>query len=298
MKPTLLVMAAGMGSRYGGLKQLDGFGPKGETLLHFAVFDAIRAGFGKVVFVIRPEMEEAFRSEVCTPFQGKIQVDFAMQTPEAFSGGFRNADRSKPWGTGQAVLVARDVVHEPFAVINADDFYGHDAMQKMGRFLATQSNDYAMVAYTLRHTLSPHGHVSRGVCEVDAAGFLSSVTEHLRIERDGDNARSYDPAGIALPLLGDTPVSMNLWGFQPSFFDVLQRRFHEFLAEMGHEAKTEFVLPAVVDGQISDGSARVKVLRTEAHWLGVTYTSDRETVEQGLAAAVASGDYPNGLWGV
>lgn len=300
MKPTLLVMAAGMGSRYGGLKQLDGFGPNGETLLHYAVYDAHRAGFGKVVFVIRPEMEDAFRTQVCAPFEHLIPVAFAMQTPDAYTGGFRNEARTKPWGTGQAVLVARDVIDEPFAVINADDFYGADAMQKMADFLSqtdpSDTSAYAMVAYTLRHTLSPNGHVSRGVCEVDEQGYLQKVTERFKIETDGEHGKFLDEHGHMQPLDGGTPVSMNLWGFQPSMFDALQAGFEAFLAESGQEAKTEYVLPAVVDAQISSGAAKVTVLRTDAHWLGVTYPSDRERVVAGLAEACAQGDYPEKLW--
>lgn len=297
MKPTLLVMAAGMGSRYGGLKQLDGFGPGGETLLHYAVFDAVRAGFGKVVFVIRPEMEADFREIVCTRFEGRVPFAFAFQTREAHTGGFQAPNRTKPWGTGQAVLVARELIAEPFAVINADDFYGVDAFEKMAAFLSQHEDprDYAMVAYTLRHTLSPHGHVSRGVCEVSPAGYLEKVTERFHIETDGAHARYLD-GDQSHPLHGETLVSMNMWGFQPSLFERLAKDFAVFLQEKGGEPKTEFVLPSVVDTQIKEAQAQVKVLHTDAHWLGVTYPSDRQTVIDGLADHITKGTYPNSLW--
>lgn len=293
----LLVMAAGMGSRYGGLKQLDGFGPDGETLLDYAVYDSLRSGFNKVVFVIRPEMEEAFRKQVTYRFQDQIDVRFAFQTHDYALGTYRpNSKRVKPWGTGQAVLCAREVIDEPFAVINADDFYGHGAYLALGNYLngLTDPNAYAMVAYNLRYTLSPHGHVSRGVCDIED-GYLADINERYKIERDGDAACYYeDDQKHPLPL--ETRVSMNFWGFQPSLFTHLEQDFHAFLEEQGQELKSEFVLPAVVDRLIKEGTVKVKILPTEERWFGVTYPQDRNTVVQALSQLSADGAYNRPLW--
>lgn len=294
----LLVMAAGMGSRYGGLKQLDGFGPDGETLLDYAVYDSLRSGFQKVVFVIRPEMEDAFRKQITHRFENDIEVCFAFQTLDDALGSFTPPkDRIKPWGTGQAVLAARHVIHEPFAVINADDFYGRSAYQTLADCLANleDANTFAMVAYNLRHTLSPHGHVSRGVCEIQD-GCLANITERTHISRRDNDACWQDDSGQTHPLSLDTRVSMNFWGFQPSLFEHLERYFQAFLADHGHELKSEFVLPAVVDGLIKGGQARVKILPTEERWFGVTYPEDRPTVVDALQELSTQGHYSRPLW--
>ncbi len=297
MKPTLLVMAAGMGSRYGGLKQMEGFGPSGETLLDYAVYDAIRAGFGKAVFVIRPEMERDFCERVSNRFSDQIQVAFAHQVLTAHAGDFHNETRVKPWGTGHAVLVAQSLIDGPFAVINADDFYGADAMAQMGAFLAVErsANEYAMVGFELRKTLSPHGHVSRGVCRVDQQGFLLEITEHTKILAEGEDALSI-LGDQALPLAGETLVSMNLWGFQPSIFIELERGFAAFLQATGARNDSEYVLPGAVDATLRSGNGRVRVLRSPTRWLGVTSPGDRELVVRGLAEHIAAGDYPDPLW--
>lgn len=297
MKPTLLVMAAGMGSRYGGLKQMEGFGPSGETLLDYAVFDAIRSGFDKAVFVIRPEMEKDFRERVSDRFSDRIQVAFAHQTLAAAAGGFRNDTRAKPWGTGHAVLVAKPLIHGPFAVINADDFYGADAMAKIGSFLTVPRADheFAMVGFELNKTLSPHGHVSRGVCRVDSQGFLLEITEHTKILAEGDGAVSLLD-DQRQPLSGQTLVSMNLWGFQPSIFCELERGFSAFLQASGSRNDSEYVLPGAVDATLRAGSGTVRVLSSPTRWLGVTSPGDRELVVRGLAEHIASGDYPQSLW--
>lgn len=297
MKPTLLVMAAGLGSRYGGLKQMEGFGPSGETLLDYAVYDAIRAGFGKAVFVIRPEMEKDFRERISDRFDTRIDVAFAHQTLSAAAGEFRNEARLKPWGTGHAVLVARSCVDGPFAVINADDFYGADALAKIGDFLAVPraSHEYAMVGFELRKTLSPHGHVSRGICKVDQRGLLLEISEHTKLSAAGEDALSLQD-GQNLAVSGDTLVSMNLWGFQTSIFGQLEQGFEHFLQASGMRGDSEYVLPGAVDAALKAGTGTVRVLHSPTRWLGVTSPGDREIVVKGLAEHIAAGEYPQSLW--
>lgn len=301
MKPTLLILAAGMGSRYGGLKQLDAMGPSGEVVLDYSVFDAIRAGFGKVVFVIRRDFEEQFRSQIGARFGDRIQVDYAFQDINDLPTGFTVPEgRTKPWGTAHAVLAAEKVVHEPFLMINADDFYGRDAFAKMAANLTTARPDdgidhYSMVGYYLKNTLSDHGSVARGVCTRDANGMLASITEMTKIFKTASGAenRETDPAQ---PLTGEEVVSMNFFGFTPSLFGHLRAAFTEFLKVSGGDAKAECYAPKVVDDLIKAGRADVKVLESNDSWFGVTYPEDKADVVASIRALVAAGAYPQNLW--
>lgn len=301
MKPTLLILAAGMGSRYGGLKQLDAMGPSGEVVLDYSVFDAIRAGFGKVVFVIRRDFEEQFRSQIGARFGDRIQVDYAFQDINDLPAGFTVPEgRTKPWGTAHAVLSAEKVVHEPFLMINADDFYGRDAFAKMAANLTAARPDdgidhYSMVGYYLKNTLSDHGSVARGVCTRDANGMLASITEMTKIFKTASGAenRETDPAQ---PLTGEEVVSMNFFGFTPSLFGHLRAAFTEFLKVSGGDAKAECYAPKVVDDLIKAGRADVKVLESNDSWFGVTYPEDKADVVASIRALVAAGAYPQNLW--
>ncbi len=296
MQPTLLVLAAGMGSRYGGLKQLDPVGPSGETILDYAVFDAIRAGFGRVVFVIRREFEDAFRTQVAAKYAGRIAVDYAFQSLKALPAGFTPPlGREKPWGTGHAVWCARDALKGPFAVIGADDFFGRDAFVQLVGFLdrapspgLADANAYAMVGYRLANTLSENGAVARGVCTVGSDAHLQSVVENTGILRTD--------VGPGAKYSGDETVSMNCWAFTPGLFAALDRQFAAFLKARGGELKSEFYLPEAVSAQIAAGEAVVTVRRTTASWFGVTYREDKPRVEAALAALVAAGEYPAKLF--
>jgi hypothetical protein len=300
MKPTLLVLAAGMGSRYGGLKQIDPMGPAGETILDYSVFDALRAGFGKVVFVIRPDFEEAFRDRVIARFASRIPTAVAFQTLDRLPAGFTPpAGREKPWGTTHAVLCARDAVAEPFAMINADDFYGRDSFAVLARRLATQPVDstaYSMVGFTLKNTLSEHGTVTRGVCRTDARGFLTDIQELSGVGRSGGAVECAGPAG-PVRLTGDEPVSMNFWGFTPAIFAQLESEFRGFLSRHGSEAKSECYIPTTVGDLVTAGMATCEVLRTTSTWFGATYAEDKAAVQASIAALVRAGDYPASLWG-
>lgn len=301
MKPTLLILAAGMGSRYGGLKQLDAMGPSGEVVLDYSVFDAIRAGFGKVVFVIRRDFEEQFRTQVGAKFGDRIQVDYAFQDIHDLPAGFTLPEgRTKPWGTAHAILAAESVVHEPFLMINADDFYGRDAFAKIAANLTAPRADdgkshYSMVGFYLKNTLSEHGSVSRGVCSVSSDGFLSSVTERTKIFKTASGAenRETDPP---LPLTGEEVVSMNFFGFTPDIFVRLRAAFTEFLTANGQDLKAECYAPKVVDDLIQAGKADVTVLESNDSWFGVTYPEDKDDVVASIRALVASGAYPESLW--
>lgn len=294
MYPTLLVLAAGMGSRYGGLKQLDPVGPSGETLLDYAVFDAIRAGFRRVVFVIRRDFENAFRTQVAAKYAGSITVDFVFQALDALPTGFMPpVGREKPWGTGHAVWCARDAIAGPFATVGADDFFGRDAFAKLAVFLAEPqpalvAAEYAMAGYRLANTLSENGAVARGVCATTGEGWLVSVTECTGIRPD--------QVGAGQPFSGEETVSMNCWAFTPALFAALDRQFRAFLEGRGGEVKAEFYLPEAVSKQIVAGEARVRVLPTAASWFGVTYREDRPKVEAALAALVTAGEYPAKLF--
>jgi choline kinase len=296
MQPTLLVLAAGMGSRYGGLKQIDPVGPSGETIIDYSIYDAQRAGFGKVVFVIRKDIEGTFREVVGGKFEKRLPVEYAFQELNKVPAGFTvPPSRTKPWGTGHAILVVESVIREPFAVINADDFYGAGAFRALGEQLKqtrSASNDYSMVGFTLRKTLSHHGTVARGVCQVDDAGMLKQIVEMLKIEKAGNSARQGDQV-----LTGDEPVSMNFWGFTPMLFGHLRVELEKFLTQHGHEEKSEMLIPTVVNALVNDGRARCKVLRTTSTWFGVTYKEDRPLVIEGIRKLIAKGEYPERLWG-
>lgn len=303
VKPTLLVLAAGMGSRYGSLKQMDGVGPNGEAIIDYSIYDAIRAGFGKVVFVIRHLFEKEFR-EIFTPerFGGRIAVDFVFQELDKLPAGFTvPADRVKPWGTNHAVMMGAEAIgDEPFAVINADDFYGDDAYRTMADYLrsvAGQKNHYCMVGYEIRNTLSEHGAVSRGVCGVDRNGNLTSMVERTRIERREDGRIAYeDERGEWVPMADDTPVSMNMFGFTPDYFDYSEKYFSTYLKDNIDNPKSEFYIPTMVNKLVSDGKAQLRVLRSSARWFGVTYKEDRPAVVERIAKLVEAGVYPAKLW--
>ena len=303
MKPTLVVLAAGLGTRYGGLKQIDAVGPNGETIIDYALYDAMRAGFGKAVFVIRHYFEDAFREKVSSKFDNVVKTEYAYQELDSCLGDFTpSVDRDKPWGTGHALLVARDVVHGPFAVINADDYYGPNSFGTILRFITakdTGPSDYAMVGYKLRNTLSDYGAVSRGVCECgDPAkdGFLRKIVERKNIEKHDGGARYFDEDGTAHLLTGDEIVSMNLWGFQPSVFDHFQSSFDQFLRQQGSLNSSELLIPSVTDNLIKSGRATVKVLHTDDTWFGVTYRQDRPIAMECVRSLVDRGVYPERLW--
>ena len=301
MKPTLLVLAAGMGSRYGGLKQLDQVGPSGETIIDYSIFDAIRAGFGKVVFIIRRDIEDAFKEAIGSRYEGKIKVEYAFQQLDALPEGFSVPEgREKPWGTGHAVYTAKDLINEPFAVINGDDFYGRDGFKLLADYLSQSEDgekaDFSMCGFIMRNTLSDNGSVSRGVCEVDSAGNLAEVVENTKIERNGTAAKSYMEDGSVVDFTGDEIVSMNMWGFTPSLFDYMEEMFVEFLEERGQEMKSEFFIPLVADTLIKQGKANVKVMTSNDEWFGITYREDKPKVVESIKELVAQGVYPEKLF--
>ena len=300
MKPTLFILAAGMGSRYGGLKQLDGLGPNGETIMDYSVFDAMRAGFGKVVFVIRKDFEEDFRKVVLCKYADHVPCEVCFQGIDNLPEGFtRNPERTKPWGTNHAVLMAKDLIHEPFMVINADDFYGKESFEVMAKFLLDvngQEGKYCMAGYRVGNTLSEHGTVSRGVCATDKMGFLTDVVERTAIESKDGHIVFPDENGNEVEIPFDTPVSMNMWGFTPEYFEYTEEAFKEFLKVSGQELKTEFYIPTLVNDLIKAGKATCQVLDTPAKWFGVTYADDRQMVVDKIQALVEAGVYPNKLF--
>ena len=296
-KPTLLVLAAGMGSRYGGLKQIDPVGPTGETIIDYSIYDAMRAGFGKLVFVIRKDIEQQFREIVGSRFEKRIAVEYVFQELDKLPPGYSlPAGRTKPWGTTHAILMAEDVIKEPFAAINADDFYGQQAYQLLAKHLQAGTTDYAMVGFILRNTLSDFGSVARGVCRVDANNYLTSVVEMMKIERDGTGAKNTDAAGQITKLSGDEAVSMNFWGFTPALFGQLRTQFDAFLKKSGNELKSECYIPSTVNDLVVAGKAKAKVLRTNDSWFGVTYREDRPQVVESIRKLIAAGAYPEKLW--
>jgi len=296
-KPTLLVLAAGMGSRYGGLKQIDPVGPAGETIIDYSIYDAMRAGFGKLVFVIRHDIEQPFREIVGSRFEQRIAVDYVFQELDKLPGGFAVPEgRTKPWGTTHAILMAADAVKEPFAAINADDFYGRHAYKVLADHLTSGSPDYAMVGFVLKNTLSDHGSVARGVSRTDASQYLTSIVEMLKIEPDGTGAKNTDADGKITKLTGDEAVSMNFWGFTPALFPQIKAAFENFLKKSGGELKSECYIPSTVGDLVTGGQAKVKVLRSPDSWFGVTYREDRPTVVESIRKLVAKGDYPAKLW--
>jgi Nucleotidyl transferase len=295
--PTLLVLAAGMGSRYGGLKQIDPVGPNGETIIDYSIFDALRAGFGKLVFVIRKDIELQFREIVGARFEKRVAVDYVFQSLEDIPSGFTvPAGRTKPWGTTQAILICADAIDEPFAAINADDFYGADGYRSLAGQLTSGSPDYSMVGFVLRNTLSDFGSVARGVCQVSGDGYLQHIAELTKVERDGNGARNIDAAGTVTKLNGDEPVSMNMWGFTPQIFDQLRERFEKFLEANSADLKSECYIPNTVGELVRSGEARVKVLRSRDSWFGVTYREDRPRVVDSIRKLIAEGAYPESLW--
>jgi len=297
MSPTLVIMAAGMGSRYGGLKQMDPVGPSGETLLEYSVYDALRAGFGKVVFIIRREFAEEFKVAVGARFEGKIKVDYAYQELGNLPEGFAVPEgRTKPWGTGQAILSCKDMVNEPFVVQNADDFYGAEAYRVVAGELAQMpAGGSCMVGYSVRNTLSPYGTVARGICTT-AAGHLAGIVERFGIEADDAGTIQYVENGQAVDMAGNEICSMNFWGFTPAFFQTLEEKFIAFLKTKGRELKSEWYIPDIVDEMIDSGQTRVKMLSSEGQWFGVTYPEDKPTVIASLKAMYNDGRYPKNLW--
>ena len=296
MKPTLLVLAAGMGSRYGGLKQMDGVGPNGEIILDYSVMDAIRAGFGKVVFVIRHSFADQFKARINAEHYGnKIAVEYVYQELDKLPAGFSVPEgREKPWGTNHAILMAKDAIHEPFAIINADDFYGRDAFQVMADHLRTlegKDGSYCMVGYRLENTISENGTVSRGVCQTDANGLLVGMTERTAIGRTANGIEYKDADGSMHPLPADATVSMNLFGFTPDYFAKSEALFVDFLKEHGQELKSEYYIPFAVNTFIADGRATMTVLKTTAQWFGVTYKEDRPMVVERLKKLHDQGVY-------
>jgi UTP-glucose-1-phosphate uridylyltransferase len=289
-----------MGSRYGGSKQIDPVGPGGEFIIHYSIYDAIRAGFGKVVFVIRHDFEDAFREGIGNTVSELVETDYAYQELDSCLGGFAvPADRRKPWGTGHAVLVGREVIDGPFAVINADDFYGAGAYREVGSFLENcdaAGTDFSMVGYILNNTLSEYGSVCRGICECDDEGFLQNVTEVIGIEKHAGGAKYPGSGGQEQYLSGSEIVSMNLWGFTPAIFDLLAEQFADFLKEKGDDLKAEFFLPAAVNEQIHDGKSRARVLTTDESWFGMTYQEDKAKAVESIAQLVHQGVYPKKLW--
>jgi choline kinase len=300
MKPTLFVLAAGMGSRYGGLKQLDGLGPNGETIMDYSIYDAIRAGFGKIVFVIRSSFEQDFKAAVVDKYKGLIDTDIVFQelnkVPE---GSSYNTEREKPWGTNHAVLMGKDAIKEPFAVINADDFYGQESFAILADFLRSvvgKKNEYCMVGYRVGNTLSESGAVSRGVCMVDDNQLLQNVVERTHIEEKGGKIVFVDEKGDEVVLAANTPVSMNMWGFTPDYFDYSVEAFKKFLAEDGQKLKSEFYIPLAVNDLIVAKKVTCKVLDTPSKWFGVTYAEDRPQVVIKINELVRKGSYPEKLY--
>ena len=299
MKPTLLILAAGMGSRYGGLKQIEPVGPNGETIIEYSVFDAIRAGFGKVVFVIRESFALDFKARFESKLAGKIEIEYVYQEINKLPQGFvLPEEREKPWGTGHAVLMAKEIIFEPFAVINADDFYGPQAYQVIADFLkqSVKENNYAMVGYQLNKTLSDFGGVSRGICETDKNNYLTKITETHKIRQQNATIICESENKETVELTGNEPVSMNFWGFHPSVFKNIEDQFIEFLHTNIQLPKSEFYIPFVVFDMIKSGQTNVEVLKADSPWFGVTYKEDKPFVIEQIQKLTDKGVYPDNLW--
>lgn len=303
MKPALVLLAAGMGSRYGGLKQLDGLGPDGETIMDYSIYDAIKAGFGKIVFIIRKDFESDFREKILCKYEGHVPVELCFQSIDALPAGFSCPEgRVKPWGTNHAVLMAKDVVKEPFLVINCDDFYNRDAFMVIGKFLAElpegSRNSYAMVGFRVGNTLSDNGTVARGICSKDEDGNLTTVVERTEIMRIDGKVSYKDDNGEWVAVEDNTPVSMNMWGFTPDYFEYSEAYFKEFLSDDANMSnpKSEFFIPLMVNKLINDKTATVKVLDTTSKWFGVTYAADRQGVVDKIQSLVDDGVYPGKLF--
>ena len=301
MKPTLLILAAGMGSRYGGLKQLDQVGPSGETIIDYSIYDAIRAGFGKVIFIIKESIEDEFKEVFVERLKDRIAIDYVFQETWMVPEGITIPDnRSKPWGTGHAVMMADGKIKGPFAVINADDFYGRGAFETLATYYKDwtpeRNSDYCMVGYRVTNTLSEFGAVSRGVCQPDANSFLVDVVERTHIERTGKEIAYKNEQDNPVVIPGDSIVSMNFWGFTPSFFNFLNQGFEAFIKKNAENLKSEFYIPSVVNDLIKSEQATVKILHCEEKWFGMTYKEDRETVVKSIRELVRLGVYPENLW--
>lgn len=298
-KPTLVILAAGMGSRYGGLKQIDVFTPEGDTIIDFSIYDALRAGFGKFVFIIRKSFEKEFKEIFNKKLEGKAEVAYVYQELENVSDQYINPERTKPWGTGHALLMAKDVVKENFAIINADDFYGPEAFDVMAKSLMEkdkESYDFNTMAYLLKNTVSDHGFVSRGECDVNEKGFLTGVTERTHIEKIDGKLMRKDDEGLFIPIDENTVVSMNFWGFTPKCFEFGNQLFEQFLEETKTDLKAEFYLPSIVNEILKSGKASVEVLKSDAKWFGVTYKEDKEIVEKAIGELKKQNVYPRNLW--
>ena len=301
-RPQLVVLAAGIGSRYGGLKQMDPVGPSGEIIVDYAVYDALQAGFGKIIFVINTAIEDAFRAKVGRAIEARAEVAYAYQSLDVLPAGWSvPPDRSKPWGTAHAMLCAKGAVSGPFAAINADDYYGRSAFGILAGRLSSARDaggvyDYSMVGYILRNTLTEHGHVARGICTVGNDGFLASVVERTRIKPFDEAVRYTEDGDSWIDIPGDSIASMNMWGFTPSFLDELEARFPAFLQSSVGSSRAEYFVPTVVNELIAEGKARVKVLNTDERWFGVTYRPDMEQARQAVTSKIAAGLYPQKLW--
>jgi len=299
MKPTLLILAAGMGSRFGGLKQVEPIGPSGEAIIDYSIFDAIRAGFGKVVFVIRESFADAFKEKFDNLLKGKIEVEYVYQELNMLPEGFTLPEgREKPWGTAHAILVAKDVIKEPFCALNADDFYGKNAYQVMANFLTSSENssEYSMVGYKLKNTLSEFGSVSRGICDVTDKQDLQKIVETIKILKKEDKVISVEEDGSETILTGSESVSMNTWGFKPSVFETIEKKFSTFLKTEMDKPKSEMYIPSVVFEMIDEKLATVKVLEADSPWFGVTYKEDKPFVVEKINALIEKGEYPKNLW--
>jgi NDP-sugar pyrophosphorylase family protein len=298
MQPTLLILAAGMASRYGSMKQTEGFGPSGETIMDYSIYDAVRAGFGKVVFIIRKDFAEGFKASFEPKLRGKIKTEYVYQEMDSYLGGFEvPAGRTKPWGTGHAVLCAKDVIKEPFAVINADDFYGRDAFVKAAAFLNKDCTEkkYSIIGYELAKTLSEHGTVSRGVCQVDADDNLVSIKERTKIYRDGSTIIfEEDDKKHEVPF--NSSVSMNFWCFHQSLFPATEKLFHQFVKDNSHNLKSEFFIPIIAEDFMQHHGGAIKVIPCSSQWFGVTYKEDAPVVKASVDKLVADGEYPSSLW--
>ncbi|WP_145857010.1 nucleotidyltransferase family protein [Pedobacter suwonensis] len=298
MKPTLLILAAGMASRYGSMKQIDGFGPNGETIIDYSIYDAINAGFGKIVFIIKEEFLDNFKAIFDPKLAGKIEVDYVFQNFDLKQFGIEEEIyREKPWGTAHAILSGRKVVKEPFCVINADDYYGFDAFKKMVDFLTTEVTDsnYSIIGYQIGKTLSEFGAVSRGVCKVDAAGNLEEIVERTKVYPK-DGKIFYEENGEEFPLAYETPVSMNFWGFTPAVFKITEEMFKAFAAANKDKPKAEFFIPLIGETLVKNNTATFKVIPTSNKWFGVTYKEDKPYVQDSINQLVNNGTYPEKLW--
>lgn len=299
MKPTLLILAAGMASRYGSMKQIDGFGPNGETIIDYSIYDAIKAGFGKVSFIIREEFAEPFKAIFEPKLKGRIETDYVYQSFDLKPFGIdKEIERAKPWGTAHAVLAARNQINEPFCVINADDYYGYDSFEKMVKFLTTEAADdnYSLIGYQIDRTLSDNGSVSRGVCEVNADGYMTEVNERTEVYFKEDGSVAYKDSTGEHPLPKDTRVSMNFWGFTPEVFAQSEPMFREFVEANQDNPKAEFFIPLVADKLIKTNTAKFKVIPTGSKWFGVTYKEDKPIVQKSISELIANGTYPATLW--